>query len=60
MEHLYRQIWHSSLPQKRGVQISDVGRAAFELGRLERRDELPEPVGVPVIETGRRRRADRD
>lgn len=48
--------WDSSMmPEKRGVQITDLGLAAFELGRLERRDELPEPVGYPVIVTGGRR-----
>jgi hypothetical protein len=44
------------MPQNRGVQISDLGLAAFELGRLERRDELPEPVEYPVIVTRRRRK----
>lgn len=49
--------WDSlTLPQNRGVQVSDLGRAAFELGRLERRDEMPEPVGAPVIYAGGRRR----
>ncbi len=46
--------WDSStLPEKRGVQITELGRAAFELGRLERGDAAPEPVGVPVIRTGK-------
>lgn len=47
--------WDSlTLPKKRGVQITDLGSAAFELGRLERGDELPEPVGAPVVRTGGR------
>jgi hypothetical protein len=40
------------MPDKRGVQITELGEAAFELGRLERRDALPEPVDPPVIRTG--------
>jgi hypothetical protein len=40
------------LPQNRGVQITELGQAAFELGRLERREAAPEPVGHPVIRTG--------
>jgi hypothetical protein len=46
------------MPEKRGVQITELGLAAFELGRLERRDELPEPVGAPVIRTGKARDLD--
>ena len=48
--------WDSpTLPQKRGVQITKLGQAAFELGRLERGDAAPEPVGIPVIRTGKAR-----
>ena len=47
--------WDSTLPDKRGVQITELGKAAFELGRLERRDAVPEPIGVPVIRTGKAR-----
>jgi len=48
--------WHTGPPQLRGVQISEMGRAAFELGRLERGHELPELVTeVPVIAAGGRR-----
>jgi hypothetical protein len=49
--------WDSSMPEKRGVQITELGEAAFELGRLERRDALPERVGPPVIRTGMARDA---
>lgn len=35
-----------------GVQINELGEAAFELGRLERGDAQPERVGPPVIRTG--------
>ena len=46
--------WDSiTMPEKRGVQITDLGLAAFELGRLERGDEWPAPVGFPVIRTGK-------
>ena len=45
-------------PEKRGVQITELGMAAFELGRLERRDAAPEPVGSPVIRTGMARDAE--
>jgi hypothetical protein len=38
-----------------GAVLTDLGRAAFELGRLERGDTLPEPVGPPVIRTGKAR-----
>lgn len=49
--------WDSpTMPEKRGVQITPLGEAAFELGRLERRDKMPEPVGVPIIRTGMARR----
>jgi hypothetical protein len=45
--------WESpTMPDKRGVQITELGEAAFELGRLERRDALPEPVGPLLIRTG--------
>ena len=48
--------WDSlTMPERRGVQISDIGLAAFELGRLERGDEPPEPVSAPVIRTGKAR-----
>ena len=48
--------WDSpTLPEKRGVQITVLGEAAFELGRLERGDEMPVPVGVPIIRTGKAR-----
>ena len=48
--------WDSdTMPEKRGVQINELGLAAFELGRLERGDESPEPVGAPVIRTGKAR-----
>src|SRR5262245_56301337 len=45
--------WDSpTMPEKRGVQITEVGKAAFELGRLERGDAVPEGVEAPVIRTG--------
>lgn len=45
--------WDSpTMPERRGVQITEMGKAAFELGRLERGDAGPEPVGPPVIRTG--------
>jgi hypothetical protein len=48
--------WDSPLlPDKRGVQITELGEAAFELGRLERGDAVPERVGAPVIRTGKAR-----
>ena len=48
--------WESpTLPEKRGVQITELGKAAFELGRLERGDAAPERVGTPVIRTGNAR-----
>jgi hypothetical protein len=43
------------MPEKRGVQITALGEAAFELGRLERGDKKPEAVGVPIIRTGKAR-----
>ena len=49
--------WDSHMPEKRGVQITKLGNAAFELGRLERGDAAPEPVGAPVIRTGKARTA---
>ena len=36
-----------------GVVLTDLGRAAFELGRLERGDELPDPVRPYVKRTGK-------
>ena len=51
--------WDSiTMPEKRGVQITELGLAAFELGRLERGDEPPEPVGAPVMRTGKARDVD--
>lgn len=51
--------WDSTtMPEKRGVQITELGLAAFELGRLERGEELPEPAGAPVIRTGKARDVD--
>ena len=47
--------WDSTLPDKRGVQITALGEAAFELGRLERGDAAPKRVGAPVIRTGKAR-----
>lgn len=48
--------WDSlTMPEKRGVQITELGEAAFELGRLERGDAVPERVGIPVIRTGKAR-----
>lgn len=41
-----------TMPEQRGVQITPLGEAAFELGRQERKDAMPAPVGVPVIRTG--------
>ena len=50
--------WDSpTLPEQRGVQITELGTAAVELGRLERGDAAPKPVGVPVIRTGKARTA---
>lgn len=44
--------WDSiTMPEKRGVQITELGLAALELGRLEREDHLPKPVGVPEVRT---------
>jgi len=34
-----------------GAVLTDLGRAAFELGRLERGDAPPEPVGVFIKRT---------
>jgi hypothetical protein len=51
--------WDSiTMPEKGGVQITELGLAAFELGRLERGDEQPEPVGAPVKRTGKARDVD--
>lgn len=48
--------WDSlTMPEKRGVQITEIGKAAFELGRLERGDTAPERVGSPTIRTGKAR-----
>ena len=48
--------WDSpTMPDKRGVQITELGKAAFELGRLERGDAAPKPVGAPVIRAGKAR-----
>lgn len=35
-----------------GVVLTKLGRAAFELGRLERNDEPPEFAGPPELRTG--------
>ena len=52
----WAEPWDSlTLPEKRGVQITELGKAAFELGRLERGDAAPESVGAPVIRTGKAR-----
>ena len=55
--------WADLLPsllelENRGVQINELGEAAFELGRLERGDDVPEKVGPPVIRTGMARNAE--
>ncbi|HEY6927365.1 MAG TPA: hypothetical protein VI653_28075 [Steroidobacteraceae bacterium] len=48
--------WDSFTPrEKRGVRITELGKAALELGRLERGDAAPEPVGARVIRTGKAR-----
>ena len=36
-----------------GVVLTDLGRAAFELGRLERGDQPPDPVGHYTKRTGK-------
>ena len=36
-----------------GVVLTELGRAALELGRLERRHELPDPVGPYIKRTGK-------
>jgi hypothetical protein len=52
----WANFWDSPIsPEKRGVQITELGVAAFELGRLERGDAKPGPVGVPIIRTGKAR-----
>ena len=38
--------------EQRGVQITELGEAAFELGRLERGHAAPKRVGYPVMRTG--------
>lgn len=35
-----------------GVVFTELGQAAFELGRRERGDDLPAPVGPPVLRRG--------
>ncbi len=35
-----------------GVVLTELGLAAFELGRLERKDDLPDPVGPVVRRSG--------
>src|SRR5688572_10209754 len=53
---LWAEPWDSlTTPEKRGVQITELGMAAFELGRLERADAMPVPVGVPITRTGKAR-----
>ena len=48
--------WDSrTMPDRRGVQITELGKAAFELGRLERGDSPPKAVGAPVLRTGKAR-----
>jgi hypothetical protein len=48
--------WDSRMqPEKEGVQITELGEAAFELGRLERGEAAPKKVGYPVIRTGKAR-----
>lgn len=52
---------HSPLMAKDGIAgavLTELGRAAFELGRLERGHDPPTPVGVPVMRTGRARDVD--
>lgn len=54
----WAEPWDSlMLPEKRGVRITALGEAAFELGRLERGDAKPEPVGPLIIRTGKARDA---
>lgn len=48
----------TTMPEKRGVQVTKLGLAAFELGRLERGEEPPAPVGPPIIRTGKAREVD--
>ena len=51
--------WDSpTMPDRRGVQITELGQAAIELGRLERGDQLPDPVGPEVMRTGKARDKD--
>ena len=47
--------WDSLTPDDRGVQITELGEAAFELGRIERGAAAPKPVGYRVIRTGKAR-----
>ncbi|HKE91320.1 MAG TPA: hypothetical protein VKB45_13375 [Gemmatimonadales bacterium] len=55
----WAKLWDSpTMADKRGVQITELGQAAFELGRLERREEAPKPVGARVIRTGKARDID--
>jgi hypothetical protein len=56
---LWAELWDTlTLPEKRGVQITELGMAAFELGRLERGDKMPVPVGGPITRTGKARDLD--
>lgn len=41
-----------------GVVLTELGRAAFELGRLERDDDPPEPAEIPTLRTGKAREMD--
>lgn len=41
-----------------GVVLTELGQAAFELGRRERGDDLPERAGPPVRRTGTARFVD--
>ena len=51
----WAEPWDSLAAEERGVQITELGKAAFELGRLERGDAAPESVGAPVVRTGKAR-----
>lgn len=52
----WAEPWGSpTFPEKRGVRITELGVAAFELGRLERGDAKPVPVGALIIRTGKAR-----
>lgn len=41
-----------------GVVLTELGQAAFELGRRERGDDLPEQVGSPIQRVGMARFVD--